>query len=93
MAFVRVWSGINFSGTGSVLSVGPIDLGTSPLTVNSVEVAPYYCITVFDAPNCIENYKTYFSKSVDTSSFSVISNRSLCKIVLFRITTITLKPL
>ena len=74
MAFVRVWSGINFSGTGRVLSVGPIDLGTSPLTVNSVEVAPYYCITVFDGANYTGNFKTYFSNNVDTSSFSLIKS-------------------
>ena len=74
MAFVRVWSEINFSGTGSVLSVGPIDLGTSPLTVNSVEVAPYYCITVFDGANYTGNFKTYFSNNVDTSSFSLIKS-------------------
>ena len=74
MAFVVVWSGINFSGTGDVLSVGPIDLGTSPLTVNSVEVAPYYCITVFDGANYTGNFKTYFSNNVDTSSFSLIKS-------------------
>ena len=57
MAFVRIWSEINFSGTSTDLSVGPIDFATS-LTVKSVEVAPYYCITVFDGANYTGNFKT-----------------------------------
>ena len=45
MAFVRVWSEINFTGTSKDLSVGPLD---EPFTVKSIEIAPYYCVTVFD---------------------------------------------
>ena len=69
MAFVRIWSAINFTGTSTDLDVGPINL---PYTVNSVEVAPYYCVTVFDRANYTGNSETYFSNSVNTSSFSEI---------------------
>ena len=71
MAFVRIWSKINFRGTSNELPVGPVD---STFTVKSVEVAPFYCITVFEGANYTGTFKTYFSNSVDTSSFSVIKS-------------------
>ena len=75
MAFVRIWSEINFSGTSTDLSLGPVDSNVdSTYIVKSVEVAPFYCITVFDGATYTGTSKTYFSNNVDTSAFSAIKS-------------------
>ena len=74
MAFVRIWTEENFFGTATVLSVGPTNLDSSSVTIKSVEVAPYYCITVFDGANYTGNYQTYFGNKINTSSFSLIKS-------------------
>ena len=75
MAFVRIWSEINFTGTSTDLSVGAVDSAVdSTYTVKSVEVAPFYCITVFDGATYTGNNRTYFTNIVDTTAFSAIKS-------------------
>ena len=75
MAFVRIWSEINFLGTSTDLSVGAVDSTVdSTYTIKSVEVAPFYCITVFDGATYTGTSKTYFTNNVDTSAFSAIKS-------------------
>ena len=75
MAFVRIWSETNFIGTSTDLSVGAVDSTVdSTYTIKSVEVAPFYCITVFDGATYTGTSKTYFTNNVDTSAFSAIKS-------------------
>ena len=75
MAFVRIWSEINFTGTSIDLSLGPVDSNVdSTYIVKSVEVAPFYCITVFDGATYTGNNRTYFTNFVDTTAFSAIKS-------------------
>ena len=71
MAFVRIWSETNFLGTPTDLSVGPVD---APYTIKSIEVAPSYCITVFDGATYTGNFNTYFKNVVDSTWFSAIKS-------------------
>ena len=71
MAFVRIWSETNFLGTSTDLSVGPVD---APYTIKSIEIAPYYCITVFDGATYTGNFNTYFKNVVDSTWFSAIKS-------------------
>ena len=75
MAFVRIWSEINFLGKSTDLSVGAVDSTVdSTYTVKSVEVAPFYCITVFDGATYTGNFNTYFKNIVDSTWFSAIKS-------------------
>ena len=71
MAFVRIWSEINFAGTSKDLSVGALD---EPFTVKSIEIAPYYCVTVFDGTTYTGQSTTFYKNTVDTSSFSAMKS-------------------
>ena len=71
MAFVRIWSETNFLGTSTDLSVGPVD---APYTIKSIEIAPYYCITVFEGATYTGNFNTYFKNVVDSTWFSAIKS-------------------